>query len=187
MNLSSPAPFELGEVLDGVDGDGNSVNDEILGKVFILKGRGTSTAGRLEKETEQVWAVALKNTSATALEPKQLAKLDEAKTEEDIFKHAAGKNDADANQLIVAVDPYLAAGAAAQNKIFWGIVRGITTVRTNATLINVAVGDEIDSYNDAEAGVDVAASAGDNCGYSLQASTTESADLKVFFRAPWFC
>jgi hypothetical protein len=186
MNLSSPAPFELGEVLDGVDSDGNSVNDEILGKVFILKGRGTSTSGRLEKETEQVWAVALKNVNATALEPKELAMLDESVTNpEDMFKHADGINTVDVNQLIVAVDPYLAAGAAAQNKIFWGIVRGVTTVITRGTSVTLAAGDEIEAFTDGH--VDAAAAAGDNCGYSLEANTTPDSDVKVFFRAPWFC
>lgn len=186
MNLGSPLPFELGEVLDGVDSDGNSVNDEILGKVFIIKGRGSSSAGIVSKDTEQVWAVALKNVNATALEPKELAKLDITVTNpEEIFKHADGANDGHANQLVVAVDPYLSAGAAAQNKIFWGIVRGVTTVKTNATLVSLTAGDVIDAYNDA--GIDSAAAAGDNCGYTLETTSTADADVKVFFRAPWFC
>lgn len=186
MNLGSPLPFELGEVLDGVDSDGNSVNDEILGKVFIIKGRGSSSAGIVSKDTEQVWAVALKNVGASAVEAKDLAKLDITVTNpEDIFKQVDATNDTAANQLVVAVDPYLSSGAASQNKIFWGIVRGVTTLRTNDTSISVTAGDAVDAHTDG--GIDAAASDGDNCGYVLESSTTASEDIKAFFRAPWFC
>lgn len=186
MNLNSPPPFELGEVMDGVDADGNAVNLEHLGKVYLMKVYDTAVQGKQKKLIgQQLWCVCLKNVNSTALNAKELAKLDITVTNpEEIFMHADGVNDGHGNALVAAVDPFLPSAGVAQNKLFWGIIKGRTIVKTNGTLISVTAGDAIDAYNDG--GVDATGGAAGTIGYTLETSSSTDADLEAHISVPWY-
>jgi hypothetical protein len=122
------------------------------------------------KSNRTVECIAVKNTSGSALLPGAVAK----------FKDAAILSEVDglattSTALMGIVDEYLPAAGAANNEVFWLVVRGPSTVTKTAT--SVAAGA---SYGlSATAGSAAAQSTNPLLGFAIETSATTSGRILV--------
>lgn len=130
MSNSTELPFDLGDTLTGKDSNGTLINNHWLGKVFTYHPRdknATSVQGALTGR--QLKIVALRNTLGAALQGKRLVLMSTAggyTSVEDVVGYSATHGAAN----VVAVDPYLSSSGCADDDIFWGILEGVTTLKT---------------------------------------------------------
>lgn len=183
MQMSSTPPFCLGETMEGVDENDSTklVNEDHVGKVYIFQDRKDATSGRQARNTGyQVWAICLRNVSGGILLPKRLAVLDQTNADM-LLKQVTGYAGND-ERLVVAVDEYLhATNGVADDELFWGIIRGKTTLTSPGTAPTLAVGDEVSSAASgfAENGSEAVAT-------TFEAVTAADTEFEVTMHVPWY-
>lgn len=124
--LFAAPPMELGQVLDGVDPDGNLTNEDKLGMVYTF-GNYTPSGGPNRAKAisggRPITAVLMRNTSGAALLPALLGQISRT-AGYGMVKNVDGYSTTLANQGVVLIDPFLPAAGVASNDIFWGIIGG---------------------------------------------------------------
>lgn len=130
MNLSSPLPFELGETQKGTDTDGNIIDYDWAGKLFLISDQNMGAARTTPRRTgRQLWGVPLLNNSGITLYGKRLARLKRAGGFTDM-QRVDGYATVLADHGLVVIDEYLATSGVADKYYFWGIVRGPVKILT---------------------------------------------------------
>lgn len=136
-------PMELGETLSGTDDNGNLTNQSMLGMIYEFPAQrlGQSVVGgkkgRLTGRT--ITAIALRNVSGQTLHGKRLAVLEKASadsygiTEMSLTHEVDGYADQTADKNVVIIDEFIETNGVADDDIFWGILKGPVTVKTQAT------------------------------------------------------
>lgn len=142
MQFEHP-PFELGETLDGTDSNGNLINQSMLGRIYEFPAQrlGQSIVGGKKGRLtgRSIKAIALRNVSGQTLYGKRLALL--VKASEDSYgitemslTHEvdgyAAQSTADKN--VVIIDEFIENNGVADDDIFWGILKGPVTVKSQA-------------------------------------------------------
>ncbi len=128
--------MELGETLKGKDADGNLINGDKLGQVFVFPASRVTAnlRGNKSRRTgKPIKAILLRNESGITLYGKRLARLTPTAGYslcESVNGYAAG---ATAVRNVVGIDEFLPAGGVADDDIFWGIFGGPFTCLVPAT------------------------------------------------------
>jgi hypothetical protein len=127
MSAKSGAHFERGSTFyqGGTIDSNNLLGDNILGTVKEFPDINFAQAGSDNNLTGgTVTCIALRNTTGSALLPKDVIKPDTLLP----FKNASAKSSAVA-QWFGVVDEYLPSGGVPANDIFWCVVKGPTTAK----------------------------------------------------------
>ncbi len=136
MEYGGNPPMELGEVLAGKDSDGNLINDQWLGQVFVFPASRVSAnlrGGKNRRTGKPIKAILLRNESGITLYGKRLARLTPTAGYslcESVNGYAAGSL---ACRNVVGIDEFLPSAGVADDAIFWGIIGGPFTVLVPAT------------------------------------------------------
>ncbi len=187
MNLSGTPPFELGETMIGVDRNDSTklVNTEHVGKVYLMKSQEPADEGLVKKGSgNQVWAICLRNTHSAALSAGDIAALvaNSGGDVDSLFKEAV-LNTTAGNDLVVAVDDKLPSAGVAVNSLFWGIIKGRTSITTTASAVNIAAGGRVTTATD---GALESAGTVNDIATALEAQTTSSTAVEVNMHVPWY-
>lgn len=174
--LVNNQPFELGETLKGTDDDGNLINKDKLGQIYVFPASNLSgTTGKKRRTGKPVVAVCLRNESGATLYGKRLARCTKT-AGYSLIEAVDGYTTVLNDGPCVVIDEFIATGGVADDDIFWGIIGGPVTVLTplagatfNAT--GIAVGDNLVACTAVTTG---ATSAGRIAGHAL-ANATDAA------------
>lgn len=139
--------FQLGETLTGTNSNGTLINTAVLGRCYEFPvTEEIAAALDMSKRVigQRIKAVALRNTSGTAYNAKEVVEVD-------VNGGWAGVVNAsslsEASDRFVYVVDFMLSGTVADDDIFWGIVAGPCIIKTTATdwaggeLLKAAVGE----------------------------------------------
>jgi hypothetical protein len=141
-------PMPLGESLKGTDVEGNLINEEKLGQVYVFPASRVSNTIRGSKGRftgKPIVAVLMRNTSGGVLLGKRLGQLDRT-AGYTMTKEVNGYSTGLGNGPVVLIDPYLPSAGVADDDIFWGIVHGPALVLlplTSSGHADIAVNDPL--------------------------------------------
>jgi len=127
-------PFELGETLDGTDSDGNLINESVLGMIYEFPAQRLGVSGiggkKGRKTGKSIKAVALRNVSGIKLYGKRLAQTKSDSGGYELMEEVDGYEDEGDSTNVVIIDEFLDSTGVADDDIFWGILEGPVTVKT---------------------------------------------------------
>lgn len=136
-------PFGLGETLSGTDDNDNLINQSILGQIHEFPANRLDAGGVGQKTGRKtgrtIKAIALRNVSGQTLYGKRLAALRLA--DEDtygagdgapLYHEVDGYTTDTGQKNFVIIDEYLEDNGVADDDIFWGILEGPVTVKSQA-------------------------------------------------------
>jgi hypothetical protein len=145
-------PFELGDTLTGTDPNDSTkvINGQWLGQIFEMPVQnlsgGNFAAGNKARLTgRSIIAVILRNTSGVALLGKHIGILDDTAGYA-LLENCDGYSDTLAQRNVVIIDDALPTAGVADDDLFWGILKGPTTVLTPippADFKDISVGDPL--------------------------------------------
>ncbi|MCP9473352.1 MAG: hypothetical protein NNA30_11520 [Nitrospira sp.] len=128
--------FELGTTLKGTDGDGNLINDEVLGLVVMFpswtKVSSLASGARTRQIGSTLKCVALRNTSGTTLYGKRLVQLATTSGLGSVKSFTGYHGPTAAALRVVLLDPFLPSGGVANNDIAWCVLEGVAPGMTPA-------------------------------------------------------
>lgn len=130
--LSSDPPFARGQTLGTDATQGQSVAGTVRRFLDVHPQTGVSGRDGTNISNRVVTCVAVRNASAAAITPGSLVKMKAAS----ILTEVDGLGDNTAGQIQAVADEYLPAAGCPVGDIFWAVVRGPTTVKKTAPVIN---------------------------------------------------
>lgn len=130
MLLGAPLPFGLGETEKGTDADGNIVQTDWAGKLFILSDEKVSDPRLAPRRVgRQLIGMPILNNSGVTLYGKRFARLKRAGGFGDLWK-VDGYPCVLNEKNLVFIDEYLATSGVPDKYYFWGLVAGPVTLLT---------------------------------------------------------
>ena len=124
----------LGNVMSGLDADSNEMNNNFLGGMrwFDEIDRDRSTIGPWGLDSGAwICAVLLRNVTGSALLGGNLARLNDAGCgDNNMYTQVEGYGNAAWLRTVVLIDPWIPTAGVADDKLFWGIIKGPAPGRT---------------------------------------------------------